>query len=124
MIIATLVVSSLLAALLVLSAIRKLGHRPEVVASYARVGVPEDKLNLLALVLLAMGAALAGGLLWAPVGMAAAASTVVYFLVAVAAHVRAHDAKNMAMPLALAVLAGAALTLRILTREWALLPAG
>lgn len=124
MTIATVIVSLLLSALLVFSAIRKLGHRPDVIASYARVGVPEDKLNLLAVVLLAMGAAIGGGLLWAPVGIATTAATVVYFLVAVAAHLRAHDERNLAMPLALAVLAASALALRLVTREWALLHAG
>jgi DoxX-like family len=59
MFVATLVVSLLLAALLSYAAIRKLGHSEPVVATYARVGVPEDKLDYLAAILLAGAAGLA-----------------------------------------------------------------
>ena len=62
MFVATLVVSLLLAALLSYAAIRKLGHSEPVVATYARVGVPEDKLDYLAAILLAGAAGLALGL--------------------------------------------------------------
>lgn len=121
MTLATVIVSLLLAALLVFSAIRKLGHRPDVVATYARVGVPEDKLGLLAIVLLAAAAGIAGGLFWAPIGIAAAAGTVVYFLGAVGAHLRAHDTKPLPVPLTAMVLAGVVLALRLATRAWVLL---
>jgi hypothetical protein len=39
------VVSVLVAALLAFSAVKKLGHRPEVVATDTRVGVPEERLD-------------------------------------------------------------------------------
>ena len=48
MVVAAAFVSVLLAALLVVTAARKLGHRPAVVATYRRVGVPEERLNQLA----------------------------------------------------------------------------
>jgi DoxX-like family len=105
-------VSSLLAALLAFSAIRKLSHQPEVVAMYTRVGVPEDKLNYLALLLLAGAAGLLAGLLWAPLGVAAAAALVVYFLLAIGAHIRADDAVHVPTPVVIELLAVAALILR------------
>lgn len=87
--IATTAVSLALAALLVLAALRKLGHRPEVVATYIRVGVPEERLNLLAALLLAGAAGLVVGLFATPVGIAAAVGLVAYFALAIGAHLRA-----------------------------------
>jgi hypothetical protein len=52
MFIASAVVSLLLAAAMAFAAVRKLSHRPEVVETYTRAGVPEERLNLLALILL------------------------------------------------------------------------
>jgi len=105
-------VSSLLAALLAFSAIRKLSHRPDVVATYTRVGVPEDKLDLLALVLLAGAAGLVAGLFWGPLGVAAAAGLVAYFLLAISAHIRADDTARLPTPAAIELMAVAALILR------------
>jgi hypothetical protein len=112
---ATAAVSILLAALLVFAAARKLSHRESVVRSYQRVGVPEDKLNALAAILLSGAAGLLAGLWWAPIGVAAAAGAVCYFIVAAGFHVRAHDTGNLPTPLVLAVLAAAALALRLAT---------
>ena len=109
--VASVIVSALLAAVLVWSALRKLSHQPEVVASYERAGVPENRLNLLATTLLAGAAGLVAGLFWAPLGTAAAAALVAYFLVAVSFHVRAGDTAHMATPLVLAAVAAVALTL-------------
>lgn len=106
-----MVISVLLAALLVFAAVRKLSHRPEVVASYTRVGVPEDRLDQLAWILLAGAAGLVAGLFWPPVGVAAGIGLVVYFLLAIAAHVRADDARNLPTPVALELLAVASLVL-------------
>ncbi|MGH2988015.1 MAG: DoxX family protein [Solirubrobacterales bacterium] len=113
MFVATLIVSVLLAALLAFAAVRKLSHRERVVQTYVRVGVPEDKLDYLAMILLAGAAGLILGLFWAPIGIAAAAGVVCYFLVAVALHLRADDAENLPTPLAIALIAAAALALRI-----------
>jgi DoxX-like family len=111
--VADAVVSSVLAALLVLAAARKLSHRPAVVASYRRVGVPEHRLNALAQVLLAGTAGLIAGLWWRPVGIAAASGLVCYFLLAVGAHIRAGDARNLPSPLVYLALASAALVLHL-----------
>jgi uncharacterized membrane protein len=104
-----MIVSVLLAALLVFAAIRKLSHRPEVVATYTRVGVPEDKLDYLAWLLLAGAAGLIAGLAWRPVGLAASLGLVVYFLLAIAAHIRAGDARNLTAPVVMELLAVASL---------------
>lgn len=110
---ATAVVSVLLAAVLVFSATQKLGHNEAVVRSYAKAGVPESRLNALAVLLLAGAAGLVCGLFWTPLGVAAAFVLVCYFLLAVAAHVRAGDRGRLAMPLVLLVLAAGALALRL-----------
>jgi len=113
MVVAAAVVSVLLAALLVVTAARKLGHHPAVVATYRRVGVPEERLNQLAVLLLAGAADLVLGLWWKPVGIAAAVALVAYFLLAIGAHVRARDAANIPMPALYLGLSAAALTLHI-----------
>jgi DoxX-like family len=113
--IATAVVSLLLAALVSFAAVRKLGHREPVVQTYARVGVPEDKLDYLAAILLAGAAGLILGFVWAPIGVAAAVGLVAYFVLAVASHVRAGDTENMPTPAVVLAIAVAVLTLRIAT---------
>jgi hypothetical protein len=110
---AATVVSLVLAALLVFTAVRKIGHRPEVVATYTRVGVPAERLTLLAGVLFAGAAGLLLGLVWAPLGVAAAAGLVAYFVLAVGAHVRAGDLANLPVPLVYLGLSIAALVLRL-----------
>jgi hypothetical protein len=112
MFVAAAIVSSLLASLLAFAAVRKLSHRPEVVASYTRVGVPERKLNYLALILFAGAAGLVVGLFWGPLGVAAAVGLVVYFLLAIGAHIRANDAANLPTPVVIELMAVAALVLR------------
>ena len=112
---ATTVVSALLAALMSYAAVRKLTHRHEVVESYLRAGVPEDKLDLLAIVLFAGAAGLLAGLIWPPIGIAAGAASLVYFAVAVGFHIGAGDARNLPTPLALAIIAFAATALQLAT---------
>ncbi|NUO61147.1 MAG: DoxX family protein [Hamadaea sp.] len=112
---ATIAVTAVLAALLAYAAIRKLSHEPSVVASYARVGVPEERLNLLAVILFAGAAGALAGLVWAPLGVAAAVGLVLYFALAVGAHVRFHDLAHIGTPIVLLLLAVVALVLRLLT---------
>jgi hypothetical protein len=112
---ATIAVSVPLAGTLAYAAIRKLSHRPEIVQSYARVGVPEDRLNFLAVILLMGAAGLLAGLLWAPIGIAAATGVIAYFVLAVAAHIRADDVENLPTPAIIELLAVAALALRLVT---------
>jgi hypothetical protein len=109
----TIAVSLLLAALLLATAIRKVTHAPAVVETYRRVGVPERQLNLLALVLTAGAAGLVVGLWWRPLGVAAAAGLVAYFVLAVAAHVCHHDLKPLPTPLVFLALSVAGLALSL-----------
>jgi DoxX-like family len=108
------VVPVLLAAVLVFAAVRKLTHREDVVATYARVGVPEERLKQLAFILLLGAAGLLLGLAWAPIGIAAAAGVVVYFVLAIAAHVRHDDVANLPTPVVIEAMAVTALVLQIL----------
>jgi hypothetical protein len=112
---ATVAISILLVGTVAFAAFRKLSHRPEVVQSYARVGVPEDKLDQLAVILLAGAAGLLIGLVWAPIGVAAATGLTAYFVLALAAHIRADDLENLATPAVIELLAVAALLLRLAT---------
>jgi len=111
----TVTLSVLLAALLAFAAARKLSHRREVVQTYVRVGVPEDRLDHLAVILLVGAAGLLLGLLWAPIGVVAAVGVVLYFAVAIAFHMRAHDEAHLPTPLVLALMAIAVLALRLAT---------
>jgi hypothetical protein len=113
MFLATVAVTVLLAALLVATALRKLSHRPEVVRTYERVGVPESRLTLLAGILLAGAAGILLGLWWEPVGIAAGVGLVAYFLAAVGAHIRADDLRPLPVPVAYAAVSAAALALRL-----------
>ena len=109
----TIAVSLVLAVLLLVTAIRKLTHAPGVVETYRRVGVPEERLNLLALILMAGAAGLVVGLWWQPLGVAAAGGLVAYFVLAVTAHVRHHDLKPLPTPLVFLALSAAALALHL-----------
>jgi hypothetical protein len=112
---ATIIVSSVLAAMLAFSAYSKLTRQAGIVESVDRVGFPRDKLDHLAVILLAGAAGLVLGLFWAPVGVVAAAGVVAYFVVTLGFHVRAHDLANAPKPALIGLLAAAALALRLAT---------
>jgi uncharacterized membrane protein YbjE (DUF340 family) len=114
--VASTIVTVLLAALVSVAAVRKLSHTERVVESYRRAGVPEDKLNILAVILLAGAAGLLLGRLWSPVGVAAAIGLIGYFAAAVAAHIRAGDAGRLATPIGYGAVAVAALVLQVAAR--------
>ena len=113
---ATVIVSVLLALVLTLSATMKLRRNPQVVESvHGVVGVPLDRFWILAGLELAAAVGLVFGLWVAPLGIAAAAGAVAYFVGAIIAHLRVGDTKGApspAVPLALSI---AALVLRVLS---------
>jgi len=111
MYIAAIVVSALLAALLLVSARGKLVRDPVQMKTMARVGFPEERLWLLAAAETAGAVGLAIGLFWWPLGIAAAAGVVAYFVGATGAHLRVSDWQVTA-PAALLAAALAALILR------------
>jgi len=112
---AAVVASALLAGLLTFTAFRKLTHRPAVVQSYARVGVPERALNLLAALLLAAAAGLLVGLVVPLIGIITSIALIGYFAVAIGAHIRFGDLAHVATPIVYWLLAIAALVLRVAT---------
>ena len=111
MFVATAIVSALLAAVLLVSARGKLVRDPAQMKTMAAVGFPEDKLWLLASAEIAGAAGLVAGLFWWPLGVAAAAGVIAYFVGAVASHLRVRDLKVPA-PVVLMLVAVAALVLR------------
>jgi DoxX-like family len=114
MYIAAAVVSGLFAAALLMSARAKLVKDKALVVGMAKVGVPEDKLWLLAAAEIAGAAGLLVGLLWWPIGVAAAIGLILYFLGAIASHLRVRD-KAIAPATVLLIVAVAALALRATT---------
>jgi hypothetical protein len=107
------VLSIALAAPLLFAAARKLGHDDDVVASYAKVGVPEQNLNHLAVVLIAGAVGLIAGLVWAPIGIVATIGVICYFVLAVGAHIRYRDLQRLPTPLLILLTAIAVLALRV-----------
>lgn len=104
-------VNVILAGLLLASAAMKLSHRPEVVERYARVAVPERHLNALAGLLILGALGLLSGYAWRPIAVMASVALVIYFSVAIAAHVRAKDTANITMPVVMELLSMTALIL-------------
>lgn len=85
-----------------------------VLANSAQVGVPPSWLPTLATLKAAGAAGLAIGLLGARlIGIAAAAGLVLFFIGAVAAHIRARVYYNIAFPGTYLLLAGASLALAV-----------
>ena len=112
MFIATVIVSVLLAAVLLISARGKLVHDPAQMKTMSKVGFPEDKLWLLAAAEIAGAAGLVIGLFWAPLGIVAAVGVVAYFVGAVSSHLRVRDVQ-VAAPVVLLIAGVAALVLRL-----------
>lgn len=105
MTIALYVVAGLLVAMIVFAAARKLSGRPDVIESYARVGVTRKQLPRLAAVLIVGALGVIGGFFWPPLGVAASACLAIYFILALIAHARHADLAHAAMPALLLLLA-------------------
>jgi hypothetical protein len=112
--VATIIVSAVLALALTASAAGKATRQAAIVDGITGVGVPERRVPLLAIPLLAGAVGLVVGLWVEPIGIAAAACLVLYFVLAVGAHLRARD-PNFAPPAALGLISVAALVLRALS---------
>jgi hypothetical protein len=114
--IALVVVTVLLAVICLNSAAMKLRRNEQVLAViHGTVGVPQRHLPVLAALGIAGAAGILIGLWLEPLGVAAAAGLVAYFVGAVGGHLRVGDTKNLAMPLPPLVLAVAVLVLRLIT---------
>ncbi|MFF3860025.1 DoxX family protein [Streptomyces sp. NPDC002209] len=103
----------LFAALLVFSGRGVLVKDETVVASLTTVGVPPSWFVPLAAVKFAGALGLLAGLVYRPLGIAAAAGVLLFFAGAVVSHLRVRDMKGAPAPAALMVLAVAPLTLGI-----------
>jgi hypothetical protein len=115
MYIATIVVSVLLAAILVVSAQGKLTRKQLQVEAMETVGFPVKYMGLLAAAELAGAAGLLVGLYGWPIGVAAATGVILYFIGATVSHIRAGD-WHVTPAVVLLVAAAVALTLRLLSR--------
>lgn len=115
MFIATVVVTALLAAALLGSAVAKLRKDATVMAGMRTVGVPDRRVPALAALEIAGAVGLLVGLGVWPLGVAAAVGVIAYFTGALIAHARVRD-RAVAPPTFFLVLAVAALVLRLLTR--------
>lgn len=107
------VLTIIVAVTAVLSAVAKLTKNPKVVQSVHEVcGVPMDKLPVLAALEIAGGAGAIIGLWVAWLGVLSTVCLALYFVGAVAAHVRVGDRQGVVAPAGIAVLAVIALLLR------------
>jgi hypothetical protein len=114
--IALVIATILLAGMCGMSASTKFRKREQAVEIIGGVvGVPVRFFPVLGSFLLAGTAGVLVGLWVAPVGVAAAAALVLYFLGAAAGHIRVGDTKHLAMPLPPLLLSVVVLVLRIAT---------
>ncbi len=89
--IASIALSVLLAVALLASGVMKVRRAPAVVDSLTPLGVPERVIPALGTLELAATLGLLLGLFWWPLGLAASVGTILYFVGAIVAHLRAHD---------------------------------
>jgi hypothetical protein len=114
MFVAYAAVAVLLALAIGASAALTFTRNEAITASMGKLGVPDSWLPRLATLKAAGAVGLLAGLAVPLIGSAAAVGVVLYFIGAVITHVRAKDFE-IAAPVALAVLAAAALVLRVLS---------
>ncbi|WP_406367134.1 DoxX family protein [Streptomyces sp. NBC_01546] len=114
MFIAYAVVGGLLALVLTASATFTLQRNDQIVASMRKVQVPDSWLPRLATLKAAGAIGLVAGLWFTPLGIAAAIGVTLYFICAVISHLRVKD-YELAPAAVLAVVAAAALILRVLS---------
>ena len=110
---AYLVMTMLAALVVAFSALGKIRRDPAIVKVIVEtVRVPERYLIPLAACELAGAAGLLAGMLWPPLGIAAAAGLVIYFVVAVMSHLRVGDVKGLGPAVFMLFVVSAALVLR------------
>lgn len=108
------IVGILLALILLLSAYALLTRNAQIVEGMTRIGVPASMFPFLAACEIAGALGLLVGLWYAPLGVAAAIGLVIYFVLAVGAHLRKGDVKGMPAALVILVLSALALVFRLL----------
>jgi hypothetical protein len=114
--IAYLATTTVVALMVAFSALGKIRRDPAIVKVIVEtVGVPEKYLMALAGCELAGVTGLLAGMWWPPLGIAAAVGLVVYFVGAVASHLRVGDVKGIGPAVFMLFAVSTALTLRSLT---------
>jgi len=113
---AYLAITMLLAAMAAFSGVAKIRLDPRIVrVIHEVIGVPLRYLPFLAACEFAGALGLVLGIWWPPLGVAAGIGLVLYFVGAVASHLRVGDVKGMGPAAFMLAAAGAALIMRILT---------
>ncbi|MEU4387327.1 DoxX family protein [Promicromonospora sp. NPDC023805] len=116
MFVASVVVSALLALVTAFSGYGKLTGNPQVVDQLTtKLGVSKKFVPVLGTLLVAGAVGTAVGIWWAPIGIAATACFVLYFLGAMITHARAKDWPGLIPTGGLMLLSAAALVLRLLS---------
>ncbi len=100
--------SVLLAVACLVPAIAKLGAHPKMLASAGHFGIPWSRYRLIGVAELVAAAGVLAGLIWAPIGVAAASGMCVLLVGALATHRRSGDRLQEATPALVALAAGLA----------------
>jgi len=112
---AYLAITILLAAMAAFSGVGKIRRDPRIVrVIHEVIGVPLSYFPLLAACEFAGALGLLLGILWPPLGVAAGIGLVLYFVGAVASHLRVGDVKGIGPAAFMLAVAAAALVMRIL----------
>lgn len=113
---AYLIITVVFALIVTISGIAKMRRDPRVVkVVHETVGVPLKFLPLLAACEFAGGVGLVLGILWPILGVAAGAGLVLYFVGAVASHLRVGDVKGSRSAVFMLIFAAGVLALRFVT---------
>ena len=115
MFIAYIVVAVLLSLVLLMSARGDITRDPKITESLKAIGVRDSWFLPLGLVKIAGALGLLAGIVYRPLGIAAAIGVVLYFAGAVITHLRAGDKKGVGTPAALMLFAVAPLVLGLAT---------
>ena len=115
---AYLVVTAIVALMVAFSGLGKIRRDPKIVrVIHETVGVPMAYFPLLAACEFAGALGLVAGIWWPPLGIAAGAGLVLYFVGAVVSHLRVGDFKGIGPAAFMLVVAAGALAMRILTNK-------
>ena len=105
-----------LAATCLVPAIAKLGAHPKMLASAGHFGIPWSRYQLIGVAEFVAAGGVLAGLIWAPIGVAAASGMCVLLVGALATHRRSGDRLPEATPALVALAAGLAYLAVALTR--------
>ena len=115
MFIAYVVIAVLLSLMLLMSARGDIIRDPKIIEPLKAIGVRDSWFLPLGLVKIAGALGLLAGIVYRPLGIAAAIGVVLYFLGAVITHLRAGDKKGVGIPAAIMLVAAAPLVLGLAT---------